>query len=228
MKRRLVRLARPALALVALTLLAGCGRDEVRTYSVAKEKSAPAPASALPAGHPPVGPALSGAAPSGMAADAASADAAMRNTAVTTASGPGLVWTAPAGWSAGPEKPMRKATLLVPSADGGPGAELAVTAFPGDVGGNLANVNRWRQQLGLPPISQAELGGALQHLHVGQLHVDVAELVAPGSPPAKRVIGAIVPHVGATWFFKLEGPDALVAATRPAFLEFLNTLRPGS
>jgi hypothetical protein len=148
----------------------------------------------------------------------------MAATAVTTTSGPGLVWTAPAHWQTGPERPMRKATFFVP---GGAGAraELSVTAFPGDVGGNLANVNRWRQQLGLPAIGPDQLGGALQHLDIAGFHVDLAEITGPGTPPAKRVLGAIVPHAGATWFFKLDGPDELVAGEKPAFLAFLNTLR---
>ena len=149
----------------------------------------------------------------------------MANTAVTTASGPGLGWTAPAAWTAGPELPMRKATLLI-SGDSGANAELAITAFPGDVGGNLANVNRWRQQLGTPPISEAELGTALQHMHVGVLHVDVVELIGSGMPPAQRVLGAIVPYSGSTWFFKMTGPDDLVAREKSAFLAFVQTIRP--
>ena len=204
-----------AVLVTATSLLSftGCRREEVRTYSVAKE---PASASA------PAAPVSAPAMPSAMS------DATMANTAVSTASGPGLTWDTPAGWTAGPEKPMRKATLLVPAAGGGAGAELAVTAFPGDVGGNLANVNRWRQQLSLPPISEAELGSALRHLDVGSLHIDVIELVGPATPPAapQRVLGAIVPYSGATWFFKLSGPDALVAAQKDAFLALIRSVRP--
>ena len=50
----------------------------------------------------------------------------------------------------------RYATLAITGADGAKG-ELAVTHFPGDVGGDLANVNRWRQQIGLEPIDEAAL-----------------------------------------------------------------------
>jgi hypothetical protein len=154
----------------------------------------------------------------------------MRNTAVDTATGPALTWDAPPSWTPGPERPMRKATLLIADESGGPGAELAVTAFPGDVGGNLANVNRWRQQLGLPPISASQLSSALRHIDVGPLHVDVVELVGSATPPSvpQRVLGAIVPHAGSTWFFKLTGPDALVARERETFLRFLQSLRPAS
>ena len=45
-----------------------------------------------------------------------------------------------------------------------------------------------------------------------------------GSPP-QRVLGAIVPHNGSTWFFKITGPDPVVSAERDAFNTFLQTLR---
>lgn len=202
---------------LSLLALAGCRRDEIRTYAVKKDPASVTASSPSPAMPGPAAP----------SADAPAQDA-MRNTAVPTASGPGLVWDAPAGWTAGPARPMRKATLLIPGEAGGPSSELAVTAFPGDVGGNLANVNRWRQQLGLPPIAQSELGSALQHIDVGPLHIDVVELAGPATPPAvpQRVLGAIVPHAGSTWFFKLTGPDPLVARQREAFFAFVRTIRP--
>lgn len=199
---------------------AGCRRDEIRTYTVKKEPAPPASASAPAAGSASPAPAMPGA-----TMPAASPDATMRGTPVSTASGPALAWTVPAGWSAGPERPMRKATLLIPGEGGGPGAELSVTAFPGDVGGNLANVNRWRQQLALPAIGEAELGSALQHLDVGALHVDYVELAGTATP-AQRVLGAIVPYAGATWFFKLSGPDAVVTHEKETFLAFLRSLHP--
>jgi hypothetical protein len=42
------------------------------------------------------------------------------------------------------------------------------------------------------------------------------------------VLGALVPHAGATWFFKLDGPDAVVAREKSAFIAFLQTLRPAT
>jgi hypothetical protein len=124
---------------------------------------------------------------------------------------------------------MRKATFIIPGEAPGQQAELAVTAFPGDVGGNLANVNRWRQQLQLAPIAAAELGSALNHIDAGSLHIDLAELLGPAPTDGKirqRVLGAIVPHNGATWFFKLTGPDALVSKEKETFLAFIKTIQP--
>jgi hypothetical protein len=187
-----------------LLVIAGCRKAEVTTYRVPKETPPPAPASATPA----------------------ETQAAMAAQAVPTAGDDALNWAAPAHWQTGPAKPMRKATYLVPAPAGSTtGAELAVTAFPGGVGGNLANVNRWRQQLALPPITENDLPAALEHLHVGDLHVEVVELVSP-TEPRQRVLGAIVPVAGATWFFKLTGPDSIVATEKPAFVALLQSLRP--
>ena len=61
-----------------------------------------------------------------------------------------------------------------------------------DVGGTLANVNRWRQQLSLPPITEAELASA--HAKGKELSMTAA------------VKGVSVPfHPGAVKFYKEKG-----------------------
>ncbi len=205
-----------ACALGALSL-AACRKDEIVTYRVIQDPvpaARPAPAAATQAGTMPG------------TAGPLSPQATMANTAVTTADGPGLAWTAPAGWTAGPERPMRKATLLIPGEGGGPGAELAITAFPGAVGGDLENINRWRAQLALPPVTEADLAGLKQHLDVGALHIDLVELTGTAAGAKQTMITAIVPHDGAKWFFKLTGPETVVAREKPAFVAFVRTIRP--
>jgi hypothetical protein len=67
----------------------------------------------------------------------------------------------PAGWTAGAPNAMRKGSWIV-TGPGGSQAEVAVTVFPGNVGGTTANVNRWRGQLGLAPATEAEIQAAAQ------------------------------------------------------------------
>ena len=122
---------------------------------------------------------------------------------------------------------MRKGSYAI-TADSGETADLSITAFPGDVGGDLANVNRWRGQIQLPPLAAAELSGATAHLDVNGLHLTTVDFT--GGPTAKpqRVIGAIIPVGNATWFFKLSGPAALVGREQAAFATFLQTIRASS
>jgi hypothetical protein len=166
----------------------------------------------LPDGHPPVGPAA-----------AAPAMDSMANTAVPTGSDR-LTWTPPAHWSAKPPSPMRKGSYAIKGHDGE--ADLSITAFPGDTGGLLANLNRWRGQISLPPLPADQLETSTQHLDIGPLHVDVVDFAGTANGTPTRILGAVVPLQGETWFFKLTGPDALVAAEKAAFLEFLGTIRP--
>jgi hypothetical protein len=148
----------------------------------------------------------------------------MASTPVATSTGAGLAWSAPASWQSKPGSAMRKATYVI-TGESGATAELAVTAFPGDVGGEVANVNRWRGQLQLAPQSPTEVAAAITRVQVNGLSIGVVEMVGSGATPT-RLLGAMVPFDGATWFFKLTGPDALVAGQKQAFLEFARSIRP--
>ncbi|MBL9213106.1 MAG: hypothetical protein JNL92_21770 [Opitutaceae bacterium] len=212
----IVRCAPPAL--LALTaLLASCSKPEVETYRVSKDTTAPAAAAQPESPHP----AMSAAA-SGASAPAQGGGSAMASTPVATASGPGLTWTAPAHWKAKPGSAMRKGSYAI-TGEGGE-ADLAITAFPGDVGGDLANLNRWRGQIQLPPVAPAEFEASRQRLERNGLQMTVVDIVGTGAN-AQRILGAMIPYGGATWFVKLMGPDALVAKEKAAFTAFLDTVK---
>lgn len=200
--------SRPVLLLFVLSFaVTACRRPEITSYRIPKERDPQMPAAnsaAMPAN-------------SGAGTD-------MTRTAVATAQGAALTWTAPAHWRPKPASAMRKGSYAVPG-EGGAAADMSITAFPSDVGGELANVNRWRQQIQLPPITAAELPAVIvRHRHNG---LDVGEVDLAGTGEnAQRILGAWVPFGGATWFFKLMGPDAIVAGEKAAFSAFLDTVKP--
>jgi len=109
--------------------------------------------------------------------------------------------------------------------NGGADADLSITAFPGDTGGLLANLNRWRGQLSLRPLAAAELDGALQHFDGAGLHFEVVDFVGTASGAPTRMLGAVLSRPGETWFFKLMGPEALVAGQKEDFLNFLRSVK---
>lgn len=203
--------------LVLPLLASSCSRDSVTSYRIPKEKDPEMPALAS-------GPAPGSGSPASSAAPAAGPDNAMANTAVPTASGSGLTWTAPAEWKPKTASAMRKGSYAIPG-DDGVDADFAITAFPGDVGGELANFNRWRGQVQLPPIGEAEFDGKVQRLDHNGLKFGVVDILGSGDNP-QRIVGAYVPLEGATWFFKITGPAALVEKSKPAFLQFLQTVKP--
>ena len=212
MRRRLV-----LLLLASLTLLCACREAKVASYRVPKEKpeeASPGMANASSTNAPTVS--------TGAARSLAGAD--MAATAVPTAGGADLTWTAPAAWRSKPAGAMRKGSYAVPGADGAE-ADLSITAFPGDVGGELANVNRWRGQIQLPPLTAGDLATATTRIEQNGLTFVLVDFASSAAGQPARIVGAIVPGQGDTWFFKLMGPDATVAAAKPDFLRFLSTVR---
>ena len=129
-----------------------------------------------------------------------------------------VTWVAPASWKLGPPTSMRKASF-----DLGSGVEVSVSAFPGDVGGLLANVNRWRTQVGVDPITDEQLAHDVTHMAIsgGELAVISA---GPASTGGRKIISATLSAPGQTWFFKLTGDELAVARARPEFDAFLTSI----
>ena len=197
-------------ALAGVLALAGCSKPQVEFYRVPKEKDPELP-----------GPAASSESAAPFAANGSGTAAPAAD--VRPSSGADLRWTAPAKWKAKSLSAMRKGSFAI-SGPGGADADLSITAFPGDVGGELANVNRWRGQVQLPALAQADLAGAVTRLSSNGLQLTIVEAVSPSS--GQRILGAIVPFGDSTWFFKLMGPDAVVASAKAEFLAFLRTVAP--
>lgn len=193
-------------AVLSLLVLNGCKDREITAYRAPKDPAAAMPGAAAVAENSSAGPGQT-----------------MAGTAVPTASGAELTWTAPAHWTAKPTGAMRKGSFTV----NGEGAEadVSITAFPGSTGGLLANLNRWRGQVGLTPLTEAELEASLVHVDAGELHLVVVDFAGNAGGKPVRLLGAVMLYGSDTWFFKLLGPDSLVAHEKPAFLEFLHTVR---
>ena len=141
---------------------------------------------------------------------------------------PSLHYQVPAGWQEQPLTAMRAASFKVPG-PGGRDADVSVVFLTGMAGGDLANVNRWRDQLKLPPIDEQELAQSAAHIKAGGNHdflvVDLVGTVPIGQPPVQtRILGAILNENDRSWFVKMTGEDSLVAAQKNAFNGFLSNL----
>lgn len=135
-----------------------------------------------------------------------------------------LTWQVPEGWQPTPPPSMVKFAYVIESGDG-PAALASVSSFPGNVGGVAANVNRWRGQLGLEPLSAAEAEAAAETVMLGSRQYQIVDLVSAGprvdGRHPERTMVAMLDHGGSTWFFKLNGADASVVAARAAFMRML-------
>jgi len=97
-------------------------------------------------------------------------------------------------------------------------------------GGDLANVNRWRGQVGLEAIADADLQKLSEKVEVAGQAADLYDLAgtSPGSGDAERIIGVISHRDDMAWFFKMTGDAALVEAQKPAFVSFLKSVEFGA
>ncbi len=130
-------------------------------------------------------------------------------------------WEAPFHWQAQDLGSLRKGSWLVK--DGEAKVDISVLAFPGETGGLLANVNRWAEQMGLPPIGPESLGDCVQPYSVSDRSAQCVSLVNPKGRLA--ILGVIVPVGEVFWFFKMMGDAALVEQEKAAFHQFLKTVQ---
>ncbi len=129
-------------------------------------------------------------------------------------------WTLPAGWKENPPAPPRLASLAITGEQGGK-AEVAITSFQGSVGTELINVNRWRGELSLEPVEANNVAWV-------PVTVDSSEgKLYDIAGKSGRTVVAMIPRNGSSWFIKLRGDNATVAAAKPVFLEFLKSLHFG-
>ena len=128
-----------------------------------------------------------------------------------------LRWLAPETWEE--ETPGQFQAALYRIA---PGITAAVSRFPGDAGGTAANVNRWRQQVGLEP--SPDSGGEAIALAESDGQARWFELKGA----ERSILAATIPVDGETWFFKLDSTTVALETARPGFMDFLKSIEIGS
>ena len=143
----------------------------------------------------------------------------------------GVHWTAPAGWKAGAQKPMRAATYEVPNAPGDSDPTECVIYFFGQgQGGSVqANIDRWKGQFS-PPANAPTHTKTVNGLNVTTIdlsgtYAGMAGMGgAPGAPkPGYRMLGAIVENPGGNLFIKLAGPAKTIGANQAKFDQLLGS-----
>ena len=135
-------------------------------------------------------------------------------------------WQVPDGWKETPGGQFLIAKFLVPGPDNSQ-ASVNVSMSGGDGGGLSANVNRWRGQMGLGPLEGAELNKAVTAMDTAGGQASVVDFSGKDmrSGQDARLVGAIVPQGGRTWFYKLMGNAQAVDKQKDAFTKFVQTAK---
>lgn len=134
-----------------------------------------------------------------------------------------LAWDLPAGWEDLGPSGIRIATLRAQ------GQECTILSFPGDVGGDEANIRRWLGQIGQQPADDAikqlietpvtvtTMGGFAARLY------DFASILPADAAISTRA--AIIPVNEQTVFIKMTGDKATLAALGDAFDALCRSIR---
>jgi hypothetical protein len=104
---------------------------------------------------------------------------------------------------------------------------VTILGLAGEGGGVIANVNRWRAQLDLKPLADADVKNFLQAIDIDGVAGNLVEISGTPSDAeiAQRILVAMVKQTDRTWFFRISGPADLVAKERPVFTRFLASVR---
>lgn len=141
---------------------------------------------------------------------------------------PKLVHDTPEGWTAAPTTSMREVNFTFGPAGEG---EVYLTRLTGAGGGMVANVNRWRSQMGAAALSPEEVEALPRRPLFGQpaTFVSVDGTFSPGMGssqtfPDYRLMGVILASDKGAVFVKMTGPKALVEQNAAAFDQFVGSL----
>ena len=152
---------------------------------------------------------------------------AARKTASKPKSEARLVYKTPKGWKEVPGSQMRNINMKFGKDGKG---ECYLTKLAGAGGGMLANVNRWRKQMGAPPLTQAQVDALPKKPLFGNpaTVVDVTGNFGgmSGSAGKKnyRLLGLILVNQYGAIFVKMIGPKADVDANTAQFDEFTSSI----
>jgi hypothetical protein len=130
-----------------------------------------------------------------------------------------LTYEVPAGWEEGPAGDFRIAAFRL--REGDQEAETTIIPLGKQSGSLLANVNRWRGEVDLPPIAEAALAEQVRSTTVDGIAAQYIDLAGP----RLRTLVVTVPREEQTWFFKMRGASDLVGKQKAAFEGFVKSVK---
>lgn len=132
---------------------------------------------------------------------------------------PQVKWEVPPGWSSAATSPMRYASFTAEK--NGEKADISVVTFAGDGGSDADNINRWRQQIGLPAAEASAVDAMIVPVQGSEIRFSTVDMEGATS----RVLAGWTRPDGRVWFFKLTGPKTVVEQEKTKFVKFLQSVR---
>jgi hypothetical protein len=132
---------------------------------------------------------------------------------------PQIKWKTPEGWSEVPPSSMRYASFSAGANENK--VDISVVTFPGEGGNDADNVNRWREQIGLPPMSPTAVATQVAPLKSDDATFSTVDIAGANA----RTLAAWTRRDGHVWFFKATGPSSAIEKEKPNFVKFVQSIR---
>lgn len=133
---------------------------------------------------------------------------------------PRINWRTPEDWAEVPASSMRYASFSASGSSGGK-IDISIVTFPGEGGSDVDNVNRWRQQIALPPIDESTVTSGVVPLKSADTAFSTIDIAGP----SLRTLAAWTRRDGRVWFFKATGANADVEKEKQKFIQFVQSVR---
>jgi hypothetical protein len=135
-----------------------------------------------------------------------------------------IAYEAPPGWQDTGSGGFRAASFRV--GEEGESAEITVIALGPNSGSILDNVNRWRGQVRLEPLTAEQLDADTQSLDAQNAPGTYVALHGPDDGGKQEsILGVILPREDRVWFVKMTGNTVVVQREQAHFESFTQSLR---
>jgi hypothetical protein len=151
----------------------------------------------------------------------------MADSPVRPGRSPTIKYEKPEGWTdTGARGGIVTVLASFRVADSGQSAEVTVLPLSGQTGGLLANINRWREQVGLGEITQAQFDrDPPRSVKVAELPGQYYDFTGPAGAAQKRMLLVTVKRGEQTWYFKMVGPAGVVGKNKSKFESFVQSVK---
>ena len=135
---------------------------------------------------------------------------------------PTFVWDTPEGWNTSEGSSMRIGSFSIPL--GEKEGDCSLIMLSGSAGGLVANINRWRGQVGLAAASKEEITAELKKIPSQLGEFDLCTLVNPENKE-DAIFGALYFSPQFALFAKLKAPPAQLESLREEFISFCSSIK---
>lgn len=133
-----------------------------------------------------------------------------------------LIWDTPATWKVKPASSMRLASFDIPAGDDS--VDCSIVQLMGPAGGLVANVIRWRGQIGLPKATDVEIMESAENFECALGTIYYVKLFNENNPE-DAILAAVIPQRMATLFVKGRGTIEALRQVESEFIKFSRSIR---